>query len=284
MNHAIGPSHLQVAVDGNGELRDTRAIERSPDGLAPPLRCADCGAFVEAVRSYPRRDGVAIVQVAAHYRLAPGATHARGCPWSEKPGPPGPQSSRPVARRTPAPLVYSLVVPDRKQRPRGAWRRRSYRPCGRPALNSAATVADILRRQSEVATIRLDYRGRAIQWKDFLINASEGPRLMRILESDTPRHPIAVTGVIAAVAVTSSARIHSAFLLGTIDPPVEGTMRAKIVILTPHKGLLEVVDHGHAVAFGWWRLQRPSADIPYATAVLWIGRRWQISPLPDPSS
>ena len=107
---------------------------------------------------------------------------------------------------------------------------------------------------------------------------------MRILESDPPRRPIAVTGVIAATAVTSSARIHSAFLLGTIDPPVAEPMRAKIVILTPHKGLLEVVDHGYAVALGWWRLQRPSADIPYATAVLWIRRRWQISPMPAPAS
>ena len=156
MNHATGPAHRQMAVDGNGELHDTRAIERSPDVLAAPLRCADCGALVEAVRSYPRRDGGAIVQVAAHYRLAPGATHARAYPWSGQPGPQRPQSTRTVPRRTPAPPVYSLVVPDRRQGPRGAWRRRSYRPSGRPALNSAATVADILRQQSEEATIRLD--------------------------------------------------------------------------------------------------------------------------------
>jgi hypothetical protein len=63
-------SSVPVAVDRNGELHDTNDIERAPHSLVPPLRCADCGAALEAVRAYPRRDGPRIIHVAAHYRLA----------------------------------------------------------------------------------------------------------------------------------------------------------------------------------------------------------------------
>jgi hypothetical protein len=50
---APGTGHVPLAVDRNGELHDTHAIESTPASLAAPLRCADCGAALEAVRAHP---------------------------------------------------------------------------------------------------------------------------------------------------------------------------------------------------------------------------------------
>jgi hypothetical protein len=155
-------SSVPFAVDRNGELHDTNDIERAPHSLVTPLRCADCGATLEAVRAYPRRDGPRIIHVAAHYRLAPGAAHMPTCPW---------RTDEPIRtldmRRATQPqassLVYSLVVPGRGHGPMNAWRGRGHPPNRRPAINSASTVASILRRYGEdAANIRLDYRGRSI--------------------------------------------------------------------------------------------------------------------------
>jgi hypothetical protein len=64
--------HLPLAVDSNGELHGTDAIEWVSAALAAPLRCADWGAALEAMPARPAATGASIVQVAAHYRSLPG--------------------------------------------------------------------------------------------------------------------------------------------------------------------------------------------------------------------
>src|SRR3954469_8380242 len=92
-----GQRQMPLAVDRNGELHDTHVIESAPASLAAPLRCADCGAVLEAAPAHPRRDGGNIVHVAAHYRLAPGEAHNVTCPWRTEQLGPAPVA-RPVAR------------------------------------------------------------------------------------------------------------------------------------------------------------------------------------------
>src|SRR4051794_33622043 len=141
MSATPGQRQMPLAVDRNGELHDTYAIESAPTSLAAPLRCADCGAVLEAVRAHPRRDGANIVHISGHYRRAPGEAHNIACPWrTQLPG--AAPVVRPVARTQTRPQVYSLVVPGRRT-PSPVWRQRAFRSARRPALNSAAKVAEL---------------------------------------------------------------------------------------------------------------------------------------------
>jgi len=271
------PSPTPVAVDRNGQLHDTNDIELAPHSLVPLLRCADCGATLEAVRAYPRRDGARIIHVAAHYRLAPGAIHLPTCPWRSDETP-RLSLARPVAPSPASSLVYSLVVPGRGHRPINAWRHRSHRPKRRPAINSATSVANLLRRHGEDAVnIRLDYRGRTIHWYDFLFTGEVVPRLERLLQGDQPGHPIAVVGTIGGSTVARSGRSYRAEMAEPLHPVQRLPGRSRIVLRSSNEWLLNSFDHGHpVVALGWWCIRHTKqANIP-AEITLWVNRRWQI--------
>jgi hypothetical protein len=271
------PSSTPVAVDGNGELHDTNDIELVPDSLVPPLRCADCGAALEAVRSYPRRDETRIIHVAAHYRLTPGAAHKVTCPWRPV------EASRPPSYAGPpspaSPSVYSLVVPARGDDSINVWRHhRSHRPKRRPAINSATSVANLLRRYGEyAANIRLDYRGRSIHWHDFLFTGEDIPRLERLLQRDPPGHPIAVVGTIGGTTVARSGRSYRTEVAETHHPRQLLSDRSRIVVRSSNERLLTSFDRRHPiVALGWWRVRNFKQANAATEISLWISWRWQI--------
>lgn len=275
------PTHLALAVDRNGELHDTRDIEVAPGALAAPLRCADCGAPLEAVRA-PRRDRDAIVHVAAQYRLAPGAAHTTTCPWRSQQELAGP-AARPAHRPPAAPLVYSLVVPGRGDMLTPVWRSRSFRQTRRPPLNSASKVADLLARQGDNGgRIRLDYRGRPINWHDFLFTCADVERLSQLLQQGRPGHPVAIVGRLGDRVAAYSGRTYFAVLSDPFAPPTLLPGGARIVVRASNGQLLDS-DHEArlVVVIGWWRLhsQTSPAHVPHVhdDVVLWVNRGWQIS-------
>ena len=280
MSATPGQHQMPLAVDRNGELHDTHAIESAPTSLAAPLRCADCGAVLEAVRAHPRRGGANIVHVAAHYRLAPGATHASSCPWRTQPGPA--PVARPVARSRPAPQVYSLVVPARRT-PSPVWHHSAFRTPRRPALNSAAQVADLLARHGQASNqLRLDYCGRTIAWQDFLFTCADTARLTQHLRRNESAHPVAVVGVPGERQAARSGDsqywtlAHPFARMGTRP-------RAARVILRASRGHLLPVDTlaRTVVALGWWQLRPSGLAADFDDVVLWVNRRWQIAACPD---
>jgi hypothetical protein len=276
-----GQRQVPLAVDRNGEIHDTHAIESAPASLAAPLRCADCGAMLEAVRAHPRRDGANIVHVAAHYRLAPGATHAFSCPWrTQQPGPA--PAARPVARSRPALQVYSLVVPGRRT-PSPVWHRRSFRAPRRPALNSAAQVADLLARHGQAPNqVSIDYRGRRVRWQDFLFTSADTARLAQYLCRTGSVHPVAVVGVPGEREAARSGDSHYWILAHPLAQ--NGTCpRAARVILRSSRGRLLLGDTlaQTVVALGWWQLRRPGVAADFDEIVLWVNRWWQIAACPD---
>jgi hypothetical protein len=271
------PSPTPVAVDRNGEFHDTNDIELAPESLVPPLRCGDCGAALEAVRAYPRRDGARIIHVAAHYRLSPGAAHLPTCPWRTD-EPSQPPAARRVGQPPASSLVYSLVVPGRGHGPINAWRHRNHRPNRRPAINSATSVANVLRRHGEDAVnIRLDYRGRTIQWHNFLFTGAGVSRLEQLLQRDQPSHPIAVVGAIRGATSASSGRSHLAEVADRFDPATCLPGRSRIVLRSSSQELVSNFDRGSiVVALGWWCVRRTNQAQIAAEITLWVNRRWQI--------
>jgi hypothetical protein len=271
------PSPTPFAVDRNGQLHDTNDIELLPESLVPPLRCADCGATLEAVRAHPRRDGPRIIHVAAHYRLAPGAAHETTCPWRTD-EPSRSSDARRVAQPPASSVVYSLVVPGRGHAPINAWRRRGFRPNRRPAINSATSVANILRRHDEDAvSILLDFRGRTIHWYDFLFTGEAFPRLERLLQGDQPSHPLAVVGTIRGTTVARSGRSYRAEVADSLHPAQRMPGRSRIVLRSSNEWLLNSFDHGHpVVALGWWCIRHTQQANTPAEITLWVNRRWQI--------
>ena len=280
MNAVQGSDHVPLAVDRNGELHDSQDIESTPASLAAPLRCADCGAALEAVRAHPRRDGATIVHVAAHYRLAPGATHALSCPW------PTPQPApAPVARRSrrpqPDPPVYSLMVPGRRP-PTPVWRQRVFRPAMRPALNSAAQVADLLTRHGDPShEVRLYYGGRPVSWHDFLFTCTDSTRLADYLRPQQPTHPIAVVGRLGRRQMARSGASHywALYDLGAATGSQPGA--ARVLLRSSHRQLLNAETVAQpVVALGWWQLRTSETAAKLDVIALWVDRRWQIGPCP----
>jgi hypothetical protein len=271
------PSLTNVAVDRNGQLHDTNDIELLPESLVPPLRCADCGATLEAVRAYPRRDGPRVIHVAAHYRLAPGAAHETTCPWAT-----GEPSRRSDARRVAQPqassLVYSLVVPSHGHGPTNTWRHRSHRPNHRPAINSATTIANLLRRHGEDAVnIGLDYRGRTIYWYDFLFTGEVVPRLERLLQEEQLSHPIAVVSTIGGTTVARSGRSYRAEMAESLRPAQRLPRQSRLVLRSSNERLLNSLGQEHPiVALGWWGIRHTKQGNTPAEITLWVNRRWQI--------
>ena len=279
MSLPAGPAHRQLAVDRNGELHDSAAIESAPASLVAPLRCADCGAPLEAVRAHPRRERAGIVHVAAHYRLAPGAAHTTTCPWLASPTSPAP-SARPGSEPKAAPRMYSLVVAGSSSMRTPVWRSRSFRHRQLPPLNSAATVADILTRHGdEAAAITLEYRGRTIRWRDFLFPCSDAERLGQALQQGSPGHPVAVVGHLGNLVVTRSGRTSLAVLTDSFGSAAERPRGPRIVVRTSRSPLIEDNHMNRlAVALGWWQLHRHTGPGHVEhEVVLWINRRWQIS-------
>jgi hypothetical protein len=276
-NPTENPSPTPVAVDRNGQLHDTHDIELAPHSLVPPLRCADCGAALEAVRAYPRRDGARIIHVTAHYRLAPGAAHLPTCPWRTDEPSQLPASWR-VGQPPASSLVYSLVVPDRGHGPINAWRHRSHRPNRRPAINSATSVVNILRHHGEDAVnIRVDYHGRTIHWHDFLFSCEVVPRLERLLHGDQPGHPTAVVGTIGGTTVARSGRSYRTELAERHHPGQLRPDRSRIVLRSSNERLFNRFEHGQpVVALGWWCVRQTKQANTPAEITLWVSRRWQI--------
>jgi hypothetical protein len=286
---APGQRQMPQAVDRNGELHDTHAIDSAPASLAAPLRCADCGATLEAVRAHPRRDGATIVHVAAHYRLAPGEAHNVTCPWRTQPPGPAP-AARPVARMRQVAQVYSLVVPGRRT-PNPVWHQRAFRPPRRPALNSAAQVADLLARHGQASNqLSLNYRGRRVSWQDFLFTCADTARLAQHLQRKESAHPVAVVGV-PGERQTARSGDSQYWILGHPCSPKGTRLRAARVILRSSRGQLPLDDTlaqtVSVVALGWWQLHPSGAAAHLDDIVLWVNRRWQIAACPrrlaDPS-
>jgi hypothetical protein len=274
-----GRRQVPLAVDRNGELHDTYAIESAPASLAAPLRCADCGAVVEAVRAHPRRDGANIVHVAAHYRLPPvrpTTSRARGghnCPDGAR--------RRSGARTRPAPQVYSLVVPGRRI-PSPVWRQRAFRTPRRPALNSASQVADLLARHGQASNqLSLDYRGHRVRWRNFLFTCGDTARLAQYLRRKESVHPVAVVGVPGEGQAARSGDSQY-WILGDPFVPKGTRPRAARVILRSSCGQLPLDDilATAVVALGWWQLRPSGASAHLDDVVLWVNRRWQIAACP----
>lgn len=278
-----GPGHLPLAVDRHGQLHDARAIDDSPGALVPPLRCADCGATLEAVRAHPRRDHDTIVHVAAYYRLTPGATHATSCPWRSQQESPAP-AARPGGRPAAAPLRYALVVPGRGGTPRPVWRSRSSQRKWLPALNSAAQVADLVAHHgSGAGAIILDYRGRPIRWQDFVYTGVDADRLSQLLHQGRLRHPIAVMGRLGDLQVARSGRTHVAALSDPSAPDALHPGGTRLLLRTANRQLLDCDPARLVVALGWWQphsRSRPAGLPPVHDVVLWINRGWQVSHCP----
>jgi hypothetical protein len=275
-NPTENPSPTPVAVDRNGELHDTNDIELAPHSLVPPLRCADCGATLEAVRAYPRRDGPRIIHVAAHYRLAPGAIHLATCPWRSDETP-RLSLARPVAPSPASSLVYSLVVPDRRRRQGNAWRHHTHRPNRRSAINSATSIVNLLRRHGQdTINIRLDYRGRTIYWHDFLFTGEVVPRLERLLQEEQLSHPIAVVGAIGGTTVASSGRSYRAEI-AELRSVQRLPGRSRLVLRSSNERLLNGLGQEHPiVSLGWWCIRHTKQANTPAEITLWVNRRWQI--------
>ncbi len=275
--------HPPLAVDGNGELHDPRAIDFAPHSLVPPLRCADCGAALEAVRSYARRDGSTIVHVGAHYRLAPGAGHAEQCP--SRHAAEDPAVTRAAPRRHPLTPAYSIVVPERR-RPHpstNGWRTRSGPLSRTPALNSAAKVADLLQRHGDDApNIRLTYRGQPLAWERFLYRGEDVDRLVQQLHEARVAHPVAILGKVARIGTARSGESHYAALRNRGRGGA--TAVSRIVLRARHKPLLDEAEEGDfVVALGWPRPHpQTRSDVHPVQLTLWINHRWQISVRPKP--
>jgi hypothetical protein len=172
----------------------------------------------------------------------------------------------------------TLVLPDRGHGPINAWRDRSHRPNRRPAINSATSVANLLRRHGEDAVnIRLDYRGRTIHWYDFLFTGEVVPRLERLLQGDQPSHPIAVVGTIGGTTVARSGHSYRAEMAGPLDPAQCLPGRSRIALRSSNEWLLNSFDHGHpVVALGWWCIRQTKQAKTSAEITLWVNRGWQI--------
>lgn len=274
-----GPAQRPLAVDRNGELHDTAAIESAPASLVPPLRCADCGAPLEAVRAHPRRERATIVHVAAHYRLAPGAAHATACRWREQPPSPSPApAARPGARLPVPPLVYSLVVAGRGDTQAAVWRQRAFRPARRPALNSAAKVADLLARYGDTPSeLRLDYRGRPVSWHDFLFTCADAARLAGLLRREQPTHPVAMVGYPGDRHLARSGSSYVWNLAEQVAGPGSHPSAARAVLRSTDGHLLGGDSKAvPVVALGWWQLQGHASAAQPDVVTLWVNRRWQV--------
>ena len=221
------------------------------------------------------------VHVAAHYRLAPGATHAPTCPWRTPQPTPAP-AARPVARSRPALQVYSLVVPGRRT-PSPVWRQRAFRPPKRPAINNAAQVVDLLGRHGDPSNeLRLDYRGRPVSWHNFLFTCADTARLAQHLRRREPPHPIAVVGRPGERQVARSGDSHYCVLYDAQAGTGSHLGDPRVLLRSAHRQMLNADKVASpVVALGWWQLRTPRTAADSDVIVLWLDSRWQIGGCPD---
>lgn len=280
------------AVDGLGVLHAAEDIDRGVTPFPPSLRCASCGVAVEAVQSYLRRVGSAVLSVDAHFRLAPGSVHTAACSVEAR------GAASPVRRQSslarPASETYAVVVPPRRQ-PRSAV---SGSPvCGRrslqgrssgPVLNSAVKVAALLhegagRAASGAPPVVLLYEGQRFGWSDFCFDSCAYPRLLRLLAGGPLRHPLAVSLRVDRRGMARSGRSAYAVHDPGLRLPLDGrNVRVRLVLRSRRNWLLEGLPVGQRVlALGWWELYVPPPDprTSRADLTLWLVSPRQVCPL-----
>lgn len=280
------------AVDGLGVLHVAEDIDRGVTPFPAPLRCAGCGAAVEAVQSYLRRVGSAVLSVDAHFRLAPGSVHIAACPVEARGAASPVRRHSPLAR--PASGTYAVVVPPRRQQRSAAsgspiWGRRSLegRSSG-PVLNSAAKVATLLHEVAgqaagEASPVVLLYEGQRFGWSDFCFDSRAYPRLLRLLAEGPLRHPLAVSLRVDRRGTARSGRSAYAVHDPGLRLPLNGrNVRVRLVLRSRRPWLPERLPVGQRVlALGWWELYvpPPGPRTPRTDLTLWLVSPRQLCPL-----
>jgi len=289
MNAERAHTSLAEVVDLDGVLHGPGDIDRGDVG-STVLRCAGCGALMEAVHSYVRRAHAAAVHIGAHYRLAPGAEHERFCRYRPTDQHPGLGAHGPTLARTAA---YQLVVPEPRgrqgaRRSAGSWRR-TQKPWGEPGLarpiNSAAAVALLLSSLDGERLhhdLRIQHRGHRLDWPDFCYDANRYAILAEVLSGGGPSHPVAVAGRADRRGTATSGR--SSYLLHAPRRSVMLEDRKtwlRVVLRTRQSWLLDRIHDGNRfLGLGWWRLHTlPSArgQSSRVDLTLWLRQLWQLT-------